>query len=155
VKSTVLVSITILISISLFAQTDPSRPSFEAASIRPFSDPGPASEISVGIRHIPGSPRIDMSGVTLKMLMAYAYSARESQIAGGPGWIDSERYVIQAIAKDGDESSPMQLRVQSLLEDRFGLKLHRETRETPAYELAMADASKLKLSADQTCAAAS
>jgi uncharacterized protein (TIGR03435 family) len=61
------------------------------------------------------------------------------KISGGPGWIDSDRYDIEAKA-DGNPpgeimAGPM---TQALLEDRFKLKVHREAREQPVYSLTVA-----------------
>ncbi len=54
----------------------------------------------------------------------------------GPGWIDSERYDIDAKAEDAPGlavmNGPM---MQGLLEDRFKLKIHRESGEVLIYEL--------------------
>ena len=64
---------------------------------------------------------------------------------GGPAWIDSDRYQLSAKAGDAVSrdmmNGPM---LQALLEERFRLKLHRETREVPIYSL-MAAKSGLKL----------
>ncbi len=62
-----------------------------------------------------------------------------SDFRGGPSWINSERYDIEAKA-DGNPSAqtmegPM---LQALLEDRFNLKIHRETRDILVYELTVA-----------------
>src|SRR5262249_19241580 len=115
-----------------------------------------------GFQNIPGSPRMDVVGVTFKMLMAYAYAVRDFQIIGGPEWITSERYDIQGKAADGgnpvsigmrdlNTPDPMALRTQSLLDDRFQLRVHREIRELAVYELTGArGGSKLQLSPDQS-----
>jgi uncharacterized protein (TIGR03435 family) len=77
-----------------------------------------------------------------------------SQIIGGPSWMDSDVYDIQATAETNGETIPqdrMQLMLQSLLEDRFQLKAHLETRELPIYNLVVGkDGPKIKLSEDQT-----
>src|SRR5262249_17917423 len=76
------------------------------------------------------------------------------QIVGGPSWIDSDRYDIQAKADCSGgvlSREQTQLMVQSMLEDRFQLKAHMETRELPIYNLVVAkDGPKIKPSADQT-----
>jgi uncharacterized protein (TIGR03435 family) len=60
-------------------------------------------------------------------------------IEGGPAWIDSDRYTIDAKA-EGTESVAMMRgpMMQGLLEDRFKLKMHRETKETAVYALTVA-----------------
>ena len=150
------------LAIPVFAQTSlEPRPAFEVASIKLHVDARPDAGVA-GFQNIPGSPRMDMVGVTFKMLMGYAYAVRDFQIIGGPDWIISERYDIQARAEDDSVSvgagirnlntpDPMALRIQSLLDDRFQLKMHRETRELPVYELILARlSSKLQLSPDQS-----
>ena len=60
-------------------------------------------------------------------------------IEGGPGWVASERYTINAKAEDNANAYVMQgPLLQTLLENRFKLKIHRETREIPIYELVVA-----------------
>ena len=102
------------------------------------------------------------NGVTFRMLMTFAYRVRDFQVIGGPNWTTSDRWNIEARAEEGSipprtgpvdptAPDPIALRLQSLLEDRFQLKFHRETRELPAYELTIAKGgSKVKLSEDQS-----
>jgi uncharacterized protein (TIGR03435 family) len=91
-----------------------------------------------------------MTGVTVKMLLSFAYRVRDFQIVDGPDWINADRYDIQAKAEDG-VTDDMALCTQSLLEDRFQLKMHRDTRDLPVYELAVAPGGvKMRLSADQS-----
>jgi len=71
--------------------------------------------------------------------LATAYQVRDFQISGVPGWIDSERYDIEAKA-DG-KTGPKQMAepmLQALLQERFKLKVHRETKELPIYVLTVA-----------------
>ena len=65
-----------------------------------------------------------------------AFGVQAPPIEGAPAWLSSERYTVEAKA-EGTPGQPMMLgpMMQSLLEDRFHLKLHRETRSGPAYEL--------------------
>jgi uncharacterized protein (TIGR03435 family) len=74
-------------------------------------------------------------------------------IEGGPGWVDSERYQVIAKAEGtpGQEMmrGPM---LQALLEDRFKLKIRRESREVPAYALTVAkNGPKLQAFQEGTC----
>jgi uncharacterized protein (TIGR03435 family) len=86
--------------------------------------------------------------IRLRSLIRIAYSsslldldhpAPRLQLIGGPPWIDSDEYSIEAKPKTGSTAAevhgPM---LQSLLEDRFGLKIHAEIRETPVYFLTLA-----------------
>lgn len=138
----------------LSSQTPP-KPSFEVISIKPTA-PGP-NFIRGGA---PRGDRFDFTGANLRMLLNVAYSrigngpGGQLQIFGGPAWMDSERYDVQAKADcSGGKLSreQTQLMMQSLLEERFQLKAHKETRDLPIYNLVVAkDGSKLKASADQT-----
>jgi uncharacterized protein (TIGR03435 family) len=78
------------------------------------------------------------------------------QVLGGPGWIDSDRYDIVAKA----EGNPPQAQLygsmlRALLEDRFKLKVHRETKEVPVYLLTVAKSgTKLQLVKEGSCVSA-
>jgi uncharacterized protein (TIGR03435 family) len=118
---------------------------FEVASIKP-SAPTPMGVMRIGVEMLPGG-RVSITGATVKFLMQQAYGVRDFQIAGGPGWIASERYDIVAkpeTASNGDETKKM---MQSLLADRFKLQFHRETKDLPTYALVVAKGGpKLKAS---------
>jgi uncharacterized protein (TIGR03435 family) len=108
-----------------------SAASFEVASIKPHPEP-----ITDSGESLHGATLTD-SALTLRNLIVDAYGVRPDQISGGPTWLNSDHYDI--IAKSGDEGTlawdrAMQM-LQTLLADRFQLKIHRETRETPVYEL--------------------
>jgi uncharacterized protein (TIGR03435 family) len=102
----------------------------------------------------------------LKTVIAVAYNVPEYLISGGPVWIETDRWNIDARAAEGSvppgmgrwpdpevPNHPLPLMVQSLIEDRFQLKVHREMKEAPVYALIIANAAKagpnLKLAADQ------
>jgi uncharacterized protein (TIGR03435 family) len=74
-------------------------------------------------------------------------------IQGGPGWIASDRYTIEAKAA-GPETQEMMRgpMMQALLEDRFRLKIHRETRDVPVYALTVGkDGPKLQSMKPGSC----
>lgn len=83
--------------------------------------------------------RFVAENVTLRFVLEHAYGLRDFQISGGPAWIDAEHCDIEA-KPDGPEERQAQrwLMVQARLADRFKLTLHRETKELPAYALAVA-----------------
>ncbi len=120
--------------------------SFEVASIKP-SAPQQAGIMRVTMGTAPGG-RYTASGVTVKMLIQQAYDVKDYQISGGPSWISSERYDINAKAETPDVSrEQMRVLLQSLLAERFNLKIHRETKELPIYSLVVAkNGPKLKVS---------
>jgi len=119
---------------------DPS-PSFEVASIKP-SRPD-AHDLDWD--DSPG--RVTVSGYDLRQLIREAYGLKSiAQVLGGPKWLDSERFDIVAKADDA-ETARMQkmsdadwvrersLMLQSLLAERFQLKISRDTRALPVYAL--------------------
>ena len=78
---------------------------------------------------------------------------RHQEIKGSPAWVNSDRYTIEAKA-EGPQSLEMMRgpMMQALLEDRFKLKLHRENREIPVYELTVDKGGpKLKTTQDGSC----
>ena len=83
--------------------------------------------------------------MSVAMIIRNAFELQESQLVGLPDWGSSERFDIVAKAEQefprtNDTPSLSQLMVQSLLEERFRLRSHRETRELPAYALVVARA---------------
>ena len=126
------------------------QPSFEVASIRPSR---PDSR-NLDWDDSPG--RVTISGYNLRQLIRVAYGLKSNaQVLGGPKWIGSERFDIVAKADDA-ETAKMQklsdadwgkersLMLQSLLADRFKLKVSQNSRVLPAYAL-MVFKSRIKL----------
>jgi uncharacterized protein (TIGR03435 family) len=124
------------------AQTTPgsSLPSFEVVSIKPNRSGDNKFRL--------GTPagRFTATGMTIKALIAWAFNVKDFQLTGGPGWINSERYDIDAKIEDSlaDELQKLtadqrgdQIRrmVQSLLADRFKLTVSHATKEVPVYAL--------------------
>lgn len=133
-----------------------TRPSFEVASVKP----NVTGDRRVSITTQPGG-RFVATGVSLKTLIGFAYGVRDFQILGGPDWLDDDRWDIEARAQEGSISligptdpnvpSPIALRVQSLLSDRFRLNIHHDAKDLAVYDLTIAKGGpKLKLSEDQS-----
>jgi uncharacterized protein (TIGR03435 family) len=135
----------IIIAIASAQPDSPTRPEFEVASIRP-AQPGTPASLGVGNGGGGGA------NVTLKTLIAFAYQLQEYRILGGPGWVSSDRFNVEA--KAADRATPpeqLKLMLQSLFADRFKLAVHREIKESNVYNLVVAKGGpKIKLSADQT-----
>lgn len=139
-----LVTAVMITAVALGQSQDSSlRPAFEVASIKP--DPG--GTFSAGK---PPGGRFWARGTSTKFLITLAYEVKDFQILGGPSWISRELYSIDA--KPGDnpkgpilspgpltkqlrEDEEWRSRIQSLLAERFQLKIHRETREQIIYSL--------------------
>jgi uncharacterized protein (TIGR03435 family) len=114
-------------------------PEFEVASVKPNTSMGD------GPRGISLSPsgRFAWNWMTVRQLILSAYAELDfKQIAGGPSWIDTARFDIAATSPDAlkeinPDGTPRGLfrRLRTLLEDRFALKTHIESREIPVYAL--------------------
>jgi len=89
--------------------------------------------------------RFSMGGMTVGSLITLGYGIQRFQLVGGPGWMNTDRFDINAVSEDVPlQPTPpgtpnrMQLLVRSLLKERFALKTHNETRELPLSYLVMA-----------------
>jgi len=84
----------------------------------------------------PVDGRFTATNVSLTLLIALAYQVRQSEIFGGPAWIVSDKYDVNGKAADSNVTADQsRLMLQRLLEDRFKLMVHRETKEMPVYVL--------------------
>jgi uncharacterized protein (TIGR03435 family) len=119
-----------LICVTSFAQAPPA---FEVASVK--------RDVSGGNG---GGTRVSRGGIfsasnsTLQALIRYAYGVKDYQIQG-PGWMGTERYDIEAKARSDRSSRDIELMLQGLLGERFGLKIRREVRQMPVYALVVAN----------------
>lgn len=112
----------------LFGQPPQSRPEFEVASVKPAAG---SSTRNIQI----DSARVRFSNVTLLVLIHRAYSLEWYQEIRGPAWLRSASYDVVAKLPAGVPQSQIPLMLQSLLADRFRLKLHREKKELQVYAL--------------------
>jgi uncharacterized protein (TIGR03435 family) len=117
---------------AVFCQPPDPRPQFDVASVKP----SPAirdGQIAVGV-HIDGA-MVRCTYLSLLNYLNMAYDVKDFQIIG-PDWLASEHFDITAKRPEG-VSGEKALRgmMASLLEDRFKMTVHRETRELPAYAL--------------------
>jgi uncharacterized protein (TIGR03435 family) len=113
---------------SAHGQTPAGSPvRFDVASIKPS-----VSEAIMNVRALPGRLVADAS---LGILMQYAYGVQAFQVVGGPGWLTSERYQIEARTGTPANREQVWLMLQALLEDRFRLKTHRDVKELPVFAL--------------------
>jgi uncharacterized protein (TIGR03435 family) len=133
-----------------FAQEQP-RPSFEVASVKPTPAARSGDDYGTYFRNLPGG-RFSAENFSLGMLIMVAYQVDRNQISGGNSLrFGGDRYDIEASADDRDPrfkaadaagpAAKQALRdamLQSLLEDRFKLAIHRETKETSGYALVVA-----------------
>jgi uncharacterized protein (TIGR03435 family) len=132
-----------LVNGKAFSQSQ-ALPSFDVASVKPAGPDGPND---IGLYTYAGG-RIVAHNYTLRQLIRNAFAVESFQISGGPGWIDEDRFNIEAKPPASSESSkanPYSFKappneeqrqmLQSLLADRFQLRWHIEKRDGPVYLL--------------------
>jgi uncharacterized protein (TIGR03435 family) len=146
----VLGMVVIAVAVMAAAQAPALKPAFEVASIKKAT----ARFYSVSAE----DGRLVAKNTPLRVIIQRAYAPSNgrpllrSQIVGGPAWINTDGFDIEA--KAGSDSRPPQdelwLMARTLLEDRFQLKWHHEMRDLPLYNLIVAKSGKLKLSEDQS-----
>jgi uncharacterized protein (TIGR03435 family) len=104
---------------------------FEVASIKPTP-----SDVRGGIVHQPpGGQSYEAIAASLRIIMTVAYTVTDRQISGGPDWINTDRWTIEAKANRRGTSDELHDALARLLEERFQLKIRHEKRELPVYLL--------------------
>jgi len=128
---------------------------FEVASIRPDTA-GPSAGTSFNVFE---GGRLRITNEPVKLLIRAAFQLQDAQIAGGPAWLDTDRYDIEAKTGRPERIGPAQMAplLRSLLTDRFNLKFHREMRELTVAALVLdknpKSAGKLKAKAEDEVSA--
>jgi bla regulator protein blaR1 len=123
--------------------TGPITITYDVASIKPDHSDGHHIHISGNANSLTAS------GVTLKHLVEFAYNINDSELSGGPDWIDSETYELQAKMDESTMEAlnkfPVEQReeqrrgmLQSLLAERFNLKVSHVIKELPIFALELA-----------------
>jgi uncharacterized protein (TIGR03435 family) len=128
-------------AIPLRAQAQEPLPRFDVVSVKPSKGP-------TGERGQPGGRYIATRTVKFFIADAFFFATplAASRVIGGPDWIDSDLYEIDGKAATPWPRSPdgppreVFLMIRSVLEERFKLKTHMETREMPVFELVRARA---------------
>src|SRR5712691_3325520 len=117
----------VILVLASFVQSTVHAQKFDVVSIRPSSLQDPSRR---SMQNLPGG-RQRFIGMPLSMIIMPAYQVWDFQISGGPDWIRTEPWDIVAEAEGVkglltiDQLRPM---LRSLLEDRFQLKVHKETK---------------------------
>ena len=125
-------------------QPPADAPAFEVATVKPNN----SGDGRVMMQNQPG--RYVATNVTLRLLIRNAYQLQDFQITGGPGWMASDHFDINAKVPDeframappapGAGPGPLQLMIRALLTERFKLAIHNETKDAPIYALILARA---------------
>lgn len=125
----------LLAGVGAFAMAWPASTSqFEVASIK-LTSPSAPRPGRMGARIDTSPGLLSTRSATLKELIEGAYSLENYQVTGGPEWIDSARFDIQAKPAGTASREQLLLMLRPLLSDRFKLAFHRETKELSVYAL--------------------
>lgn len=119
----------------------PQLPVYDVVSIKPHKDEGMNMRAGIGIT----PDGVEMNGLPLQMIMKHAFGLSEDRILNEPDWVRSTRYDIQAkvAPDDAPKLKPLSMEQRAammlpVLEERFGLKFHHETRDLQVYTLLVA-----------------
>jgi uncharacterized protein (TIGR03435 family) len=107
---------------------------FEAATVKPAALNDGAS----GAMPSASPGRIEFRNMTLRLLIYQAYGSglgTAMSVSGGPDWMNRNRYTIKAVAQGNPTDRDYRAMLRNLLEERFSLKTHGETREIDVYGL--------------------
>lgn len=116
-------------AVSLAAQD--AHPAYEAASIK-LNNSGEGHTGTDGWRG-----RIVFTNMPLQRLIAQAYRVSPFQVSG-PDWLASEHFDIVATYPPDAPNAARQQMLRTLLEERFKLAVHRESKEMPGYAMVTA-----------------
>jgi uncharacterized protein (TIGR03435 family) len=118
------------------------RPAFEAAAIKPSKGEEGHHDWDSG------KGRVSMDNMNVRQIIQAAYGKKDYEVLGGPAWIDSERFHIEAKAEGKVSDDQLLLMLQSLLADRFKVVLHREKKDASGFALVVAKGGP-KIRADE------
>ena len=139
----------ILLTAPVFGQQATKPLEFEVVSIKPSSPDARGSFINIG-----DAETFTTGNIPVRNLITFAYDIRDLQLRGGPGWVGTERYDViaksprgeTAVIEPGKETDDqrntrvgrIRERLRTMLGERFGLVVHKETKEETVYFLMVA-----------------
>ena len=124
--------VVVLLSVTALSAQEQSPASFEVATVK-VAPPRTGTAALIAMDTDPAMVRY--SNITLKNLIAMAYSFDSRLIRGGPPWLDDQLYDLVAKLPPDASRDRVPLMLQTLLAERFKLAVHRETKEQSVYFL--------------------
>jgi uncharacterized protein (TIGR03435 family) len=121
-------------SAAVFAQTPPARLEFEVASVKPSASNNNV-QVNIGVK-VDGA-QVHFTYFSLQDYLRQAYKVKYFQISG-PDFLSGDRFDIDAKLPAGATRDQVPEMLQSLLADRFQIKLHHDSKEFPVYGLVVA-----------------
>ena len=141
-RSSILAVITLMSASLAQAQDKSARLTFDVATIRPSKQ----GDRNGGIKALPGGNGYTAQNIPVKLMISLMYRVPMRQITGGPDWLDTDRYNVEARVERSYSIDDLHIMYQNLLADRFNLKFHIETKEGPVYALMLdTPGSKMKI----------
>jgi uncharacterized protein (TIGR03435 family) len=129
-----------LLANAAFGQSSDAAPKFEIADVHASAKTRNAFVRTGPVRN----GRYEIKTATMVDLIRIAYGFDADKILGGPSWLELDRFdVIAKVPPDSTAETQKQM-LQALLEDRFKLQVHKETRPLPAYALTAGKKPQLK-----------
>jgi bla regulator protein blaR1 len=158
-RTLLLLAVTVALPIPSLAQTMEmpdwqkaagGKMEFDVASVRldtgDFKPPSIAMSSDDGMQPRDGLFHTDFPldvDIEFAYKISLAPEQKQAMQASLPKWVKTDRYEIQARALGKPTKDQVRLMMQSLLEERFGLKVHVETRTVPVFALTLAKPGKL------------
>jgi uncharacterized protein (TIGR03435 family) len=128
------VAVGFLVATALFTQAPARIPpdlQFEVASLKPST-----AELTGGcIRPAPGSQKYEAVNCPIKTMIMVAHRVKADRIVGGPEWLESARYDMQAKAEKPSSADELHVMLMKMLADRLYLKFHNEKKDMQMYAL--------------------
>ncbi len=113
-------------------------PGWEVATIKPTDPAIRRDNIAIQGRHFV------IENHTVEDMVTFAYGIQQQQVQGGPAWFSSDKYDVDGVpdVEGQPNRRQMQMLVQKLLADRFGLVFHREKKEMGVYVITVSKAGQ-------------
>ncbi len=128
------IAVCVLFAATLFAQAPAKTPPdlrFDVASLKPSEGLEPGG----GIRPEPGGQTYKATNCPIKTMIQVAYRVKADQIVGGPAWLDTDRFDMEARAEKPSSADELHVMLINMLMDRLQLKFHHEKKDMPMYAL--------------------
>ena len=132
--------LSVVAPVASFGQPADGKIAFEVASVKPAAPATGAAAIVPQIRGGPGTAdpgQISYTNWSMSALLLMAYGLHQPYRLSGPNWLENTKYDIVAKIPAGATREQVNVMVQNLLVERFGLAAHHETRDLPGYEMAV------------------
>jgi uncharacterized protein (TIGR03435 family) len=136
----------VLVSLpACLAQTAPAKPSFDVASVKVSPNQTPTG----GLGTNQDASRITFGKITLHDLLFRAFDLHFEYQMSGPEWLfvpwlSATKLEFVATFPPGTSGETLRLMLQSMLEERFNLKVHREMKDRAEYDLVVGGGLKLR-----------